>query len=800
MSSSAPKPEPREPESGDRRGAASGSSRMLLAGLWNRIRDFFIALPKITLAQAARFTVIVGLAAVLFGGIGIALFTLPGSVPAELPVSDIRYLDSQGWGANRESQPRQSFYYTAQGANVKRVRYRWFVKLEKAWSTERLADPENMRGYRFLVDAAATPNNPDRLPVGFARYFNPNVNEDVLDITCAACHTGELHVNAGGQRVALRIDGGQAMHAFTSPDRGQFLSDLNASLMTTYFNPLKFTRFAKKVLGNRYPSGYFHLHGELRKVWWAVFSQGIGDNYIHRLYPTEEGFGRTDAVQRISNNVFGDHIDSKNLRVGDGPVSYPPLWNIWKFDWVQYIAEARQPLARNLGETLGVGADYQLVQEDGSPVAEENRFATTTAVNNLIVLEDALKTLRPPKWPEEILGAIDCDRARKGQEYFKVMCAHCHGPNAMEGLEKEFKWWMAPLKTKNDPLWAISVVPLAAIGTDPNAAMDFVNYKYDLTKTGITGPEIRQVMLPERAWDEERRIEFLQAQVKQLSQSSNLDCWKTNDLQSATAALAAANPGPCMTALRKMDGVPRPAQCQGGPLAALNGFDCAEAIRQYDKVIWDIAVEASHVCPNISRALDSIDVKSVTTGAGLNYVGMLMSRKYFRDSGILSDAEAQMSGFGTLDLPQVVLGYKPRPLAGIWATPPFLHNGSVPTLYELLSPVEKRSKRFVMGERMFDPVNVGYLTQPQTQGAWWFDTSVSGNSNHGHEFRDGYVPPCSLDANGVAKVTYQNGVIGPELTDDIRYSIIEYLKIKDDDDPDHELPVRCSKDAAPERK
>ncbi|NJL16003.1 MAG: hypothetical protein HC938_01190 [Nitrospira sp.] len=42
--------------------------------------------------------------------------------------------------------------------------------------------------------------------------------------------------------------------------------------------------------------------------------------------------------------------------------------------------------------------------------------------------------------------------------------------------------------------------------------------------------------------------------------------------------------------------------------------------------------------------------------------------------------------------------YKARPLNGIWATPPFLHNGSVPHIYALLSPVEERPKTFCLGK------------------------------------------------------------------------------------------------------
>src|SRR5712672_1888448 len=50
----------------------------------------------------------------------------------------------------------------------------------------------------------------------------------------------------------------------------------------------------------------------------------------------------------------------------------------------------------------------------------------------------------------------------------------------------------------------------------------------------------------------------------------------------------------------------------------------------------------------------------------------------------------------------------PRFLDGVWATPPYLHNGSVPNIYALLSPVSERPKSFYLGRREFDPFCVGY--------------------------------------------------------------------------------------------
>jgi hypothetical protein len=80
--------------------------------------------------------------------------------------------------------------------------------------------------------------------------------------------------------------------------------------------------------------------------------------------------------------------------------------------------------------------------------------------------------------------------------------------------------------------------------------------------------------------------------------------------------------------------------------------------------------------------------------------------------------------------------YKARPLNGIWATAPYLHNGSVPNLAQLLLSPSQRVAQFYVGSRDFDPANVGFITT-QTPGAYLFDTTVAGNSNAGHDYGTG---------------------------------------------------------------
>jgi len=77
----------------------------------------------------------------------------------------------------------------------------------------------------------------------------------------------------------------------------------------------------------------------------------------------------------------------------------------------------------------------------------------------------------------------------------------------------------------------------------------------------------------------------------------------------------------------------------------------------------------------------------------------------------LTEAEAaKLHGYREFPLPRPPEGvYKAAPREGVWATPPFMHNGSVPNLYEMLVPAKERTKKFYIG-REFDPIKVGLDT------------------------------------------------------------------------------------------
>lgn len=579
-----------------------------------------------------------------FMGLALAVvlyYVVNPKLPDYVPVQQVHYQDQ--WTAT----DRQVYYFTPQGTQVKGLRYNWFTALELPFSQQRFAEPANLARFGFLVDPRqqATAQNPGNLPVGFARHKNAGSDDEFLDITCAACHTGELHFN--GQ--ALRIDGGAAQHVLPSSvptlRGGSFGQALVASLASTYYNPLKFRRFAHSVLGDQYDAQYDQLRQDFKKSLDNFLK--VAWNDTHRgLYPTEEGPGRTDAFGRIANASFGDAISPDNYRIANAPVDYPQLWDMWTFDWVQWNGSAQQPMARNIGEALGVGATLAFFDNAGQPLKGDARYPSSVRVRDLNRIEETLQRLKPPTWPEALFGTIDKPLAARGRALFAENCAACHVPSVSE--------------VNGRPVQQLKMLPVDYIGTDPGTASNIADQRYDLSAL---------------QWD--------------------------------------------------------PAE-----LAQLN-------------------VEL-HPTPT-----EPLDLRSLSVAKGLAYVTAFVEEHAYRAAGITPAERPRLDGYGLPIGVRELRAYKARPLAGVWATPPFLHNGSVPTIYQLLSPQYERSRAFYKGTFDYNPRHLGYRTEA-FKNAFLFDTRITGNHNSGHEFRAG---------------KRGNGVIGRGLEPEERWALLEYLKV-----------------------
>ncbi len=77
-------------------------------------------------------------------------------------------------------------------------------------------------------------------------------------------------------------------------------------------------------------------------------------------------------------------------------------------------------------------------------------------------------------------------------------------------------------------------------------------------------------------------------------------------------------------------------------------------------------------------------------------------------------------------------GYANVLLDGVWARAPYLHNGSVPTLRDLLEPVERRPAVFYRGGDIYDQQRGGFESDPAAAGSFRYDTALPGNGRDGH--------------------------------------------------------------------
>ena len=140
--------------------------------------------------------------------------------------------------------------------------------------------------------------------------------------------------------------------------------------------------------------------------------------------PMSWGPARIDAITVIVNRDDGRLQPDipENWSTPIAPTKPPFLWNSAQGSWTQWRGKQQDPITRNLSETMGVFMPMDL----RSKTPEEGLFDSNAAILNLQKIEDALWHLAPPKWPEDVLGKIDREKALQGKALFITHCASCH--------------------------------------------------------------------------------------------------------------------------------------------------------------------------------------------------------------------------------------------------------------------------------------------------------------------------------------------------------------------------------------
>lgn len=520
------------------------------------------------------------------------------------------------------------------------------------------------------------------------------VNGDAVGMTCAACHTRDIRVD----NVAYRADGGPAFADFQ-----RFAADLDQAVGNVLTDPAAFDAFARKALPPEAvdDNAKKTLRSQLetwRQPYHAIMSKAL---------PADRpwGPGRLDAISMIFNRLAGldiglsdDHIIEANIHRADVPVRYPFIWNAPRQDKTQWSGFAENGtellgLSRNFGEVLGVFAEFYPQKAPARLLGVDYLQRNSANFDGLKKLEQLVLKMQAPKWPwRQGPRAVDSRLAAAGKAIFD-------SPTKTEaggciGCHGERKG----ITRSFQKTWA---TPLCYVGTD------------------------------------ERQF--------------NLFAWPvdTGVLKGAKLPLLTEPLGGKEEAVKVLGFAGRATLLQLAKTPAVKNLEL--------KIQTDIALAETLIGDKKRKKLNDISARikshfeKMANPASSDMFKAVLETDYSqlgKESGAYKCKER-------FDDPDPGIAYEARVLYGIWATAPYLHNGSVPTLTALLQPVAERPVEFKIGSD-FDPVKVG-LAERQTQFDYILKTTdcsdnTSGNSRCGHEF-------------------------GTRLSEQEKKALLEYLKI-----------------------
>jgi len=694
---------------------------------------------------------------------------------------------NQGWSANDSLW----FYTTTQGSAF--LPYDFILALEqpsfdaaKPALTKKIdCERGGEKGPWFLCDEKVdyfrylpqkvTFFNPGALPVGFAKETYQG--KDYVGLTCAACHTSQ--VNFEGR--AMRIDGGPAM-----ADMVTFLTEMTRALdqtkrKTNQENP-RLDRFIKRVmdLGNDY-SDPAEIEKDLKK-WFDTRELYNTVNRSTYKKDTDEvsfrnldyGYARLDAFGRIYNRVLQHAINTKqivqklsavtrkgepterlllqeqitlvladvqksgrtvlgdkeftsildnlmsdkpgypnlNLRqmlrirdaifnIANAPVSYPFLWDITRTDYVQWNGIANNaglgPLGRNTGEVIGVFSILDW-HEDKGMWAALSKFSPAAALSG----QGKKKKIINFK------SSVDSFNLGRLENHLDSLMSpvwpFCK--NASSGA------YYLPTGPKE-----VAVDERLCNGEDKKLDKEMVSKGQQIYAKKC---QDCHDVVDREAWDRLVTAKFQSIKSPQT----------TDEQMALNSVTYQGKSGNFNNTYQKVDAGTLVIR-EDAPVAQILTSATKGVVATPDADKWFPRRIVEWVYTLVTSFLDTPIENSMKAGT------------YMPDT----TAEPYNS----------LQAYRARSLNGIWATAPYLHNGSVPTLYDLLLPenpgigCEKtRPKSFLVGAREFDPKNVGFKSEGYN--GFRFDTSLPGNKNKGHEY----------------------GICG--MTDEQRWQLIEYLK------------------------
>ncbi|MBP7335074.1 di-heme-cytochrome C peroxidase [Niveispirillum sp.] len=614
----------------------------------------------------------------------------------------------QGWSADQ----RRAFWFTPQGSWM--VPYGWLLAVEQANNQERFLAPANMERLGY-IPAQKDIWNPEALPIGFtvtpgAKGPDGKPGMAWAGPNCAACHTNRL--DYGGK--SLIIDG--------APSLGDFYrlnAELLDALLVTSEQKDKFDRFVTQLVAKGFipadtPAARNELLGQMaeHQIWLAEYlRRNLCGSHQSKECPVDAkpGVSTYDAYEAKNTALKANlRIQTLEARARQDAI----------------IRDNYVPLPGN-GRIDAIGAIFNQVSGYNIAVPEANYSPSNAPVSY------------PFLWGAPQSDVVQWNGFAQNTSVLGIGVGPL-GRNTGEVLGVYGRIRVTP----NDPSkYTVSDGSFEDVpGKDPRFGFASTVLTMNLGHienwlSSLRSPRWPDGVLP--AIDKEKAARG--AQIYNGKQDEKVNCslchqviarkdegepYKATLIQTSVIGTDPAMADNFLLRLNKETGL----EWESGKL---------EGKRPNLVEFW--AKPYGTTLPDRGEALV------------VQVAGVLLSDF----SNTISAGRLSKTYTGSFDKGADPRSYKARPLTGIWATAPYLHNGSVPTLADLLTDEKRRPTSFHVGSRQFDPVKVGYQTEPEPgRETYEFDTGFPGNFNTGHTGR----------------------LYGTELGDDDKLALIEYLK------------------------
>lgn len=608
-------------------------------------------------------------------------------------------------GTNGLSMPeRQKFYHLSEGSEL------YPYAAAKALISSQTSKPflENLERFGFIPDSFSE-DNPTGLPVGVTVAKRRGVGDiQMIGVNCAACHVGQFSYQGRN----YRVDG--APNLFNIE---MFFTDLAESTKATINDPDKLWAFIKRYLAEKRaaaegvspaPVSATGKQGESRAYRFGDGTRKLLDSFNDLKAMTDEGDLERALAVKIQAMVKEEIEKAK----GDYTSSADPLVRSKK----ELSASLEKDVASLLNKKPGAGSPLDIVINKRKEMLRE---VLTDIKTNVALFRSYIKLLQGlsvvGKDPNDTPGGFGRVDAF-GSARFLLFGLENRRPTTAP-VSYPYLWGMKDKAWLHYNANTNSVVE-RNIGQALGLGATYDPKSFETT-VGIENTRDLEWMaynITAPAWPEDL---FGKINAERASRGKELyeqNCARCHDVYETAK----------------------------------------DGLHEYQLFTLDEIGTDRNQAENFHYPL-TLNGKQANFAEETGKVLDRIKSAYYKSNNILPDEQKRWEGNRTpiiwrdaLAKDQNQKAYAARPLAGIWATAPYLHNGSVPTLFALLQPADQRPSEFYVGNREYDPKNMGYLTTPGP-GSFKFETGRDGNSNRGHEY-------------------------GKELNDDQRYALIEYIK------------------------